>query len=112
MIGCRATVNRVGLVTVAALAGGCGLAGSPTVVTDAAPAAIECDASTGVSDGCADWGRDVLARGAPSRTFELEDVVRIRLVRAPFADDCTVEYYLGRYPDEVAWSEEIACRDG
>lgn len=99
-----------GLVAIAVAASGCMLPGmTTTVVDDAASATIECDGTTGVTDGCADWGIDVLAEGAPSHTFELEDVARIRFVRE--GEGCVVEYYLSRYPDDVAWSEEIACRE-
>jgi len=74
---------------------------------------VECSGWTGVTDGCAAWGEEVRAAGAPSATFELEDVVRLRFNRGMLglASDCTVEYYLGRYPDDVAWSAEIACRE-
>jgi len=75
---------------------------------------VECSGWTGVTDGCAIWGEEVRAAGAPSSTFEMDDVVRLRFDRAMFgfANDCTVEYYLGRYPDDVAWSDEIACSEG
>lgn len=100
----------VGLVAIAVAASGCMLPGmTTTVVDDAASATIECDGTTGVTDGCADWGIDVLAEGAPSHTFELEDVARIRFVRE--GEGCVVEYYLSRYPDDVEWSEEIDCRE-
>ncbi len=86
---------------------------STTVVEDAADATIECTGWTGATDGCAAWGADVLAEGSPSNTFELEDVVRIRLDRPTFglAEACSVDYFLSRYPDDVAWSEEIDCPD-
>jgi len=75
---------------------------------------VECSGWTGVTDGCAAWGEEVRAAGAPSATFELEDVVRLRFDRAMLGlvSDCTVEYHLGRYPEDVAWSAEIACREG
>lgn len=74
----------------------------------------ECAGWTGVTEGCRDWGTEVLARGAPSNTFELEDVARVRLDRPMlgFASTCVAEYFLGRYPDEVAWSEDVPCSDG
>jgi len=58
---------------------------------------------------CLAWGDEVLAAGAPSTTFELEDVVRIKFERNPFSGPCRAEYFLGRYPDEVAWTEEVDC---
>ena len=84
---------------------------STTVVEDAADATIECTGWTGATDECAAWGADVLAEGSPSNTFELEDVVRIRLDRPAFglAEACSVDYFLSRYPDDVAWSEDIDC---
>jgi hypothetical protein len=71
----------------------------------------ECTGWTGVTDRCREWGEAVLATGAPTTTFELEDVVRLRMDRPTLglAGHCTVEYFLGRYPDEVAWTEEVAC---
>jgi hypothetical protein len=75
---------------------------------------IECSGWTGVSDGCAAWGAEVLAAGAPTTTFEFEDVVRVRLDRPMlgFASTCVAEYFLGRYPREVAWSEGVDCPEG
>ena len=83
----------------------------PTVVEDAADATIECTGWTGATDDCGAWGAEVLAEGAPSNTFDFDDVERIRLDRPTFglADECTVEYFVSRYPDEAAWSEEIDC---
>ena len=71
----------------------------------------ECTGGTGVSDGCREWADEVLAQGAPSTTFEMEDVVRIRLDRPMlgFAATCVAEYFLSRYPDEVAWTEDVDC---
>jgi hypothetical protein len=71
----------------------------------------ECTGWTGVTERCREWGEAVLAAGAPSTTFELEDVVRIRLDRPTFglAGRCTAEYFVGRYPDEVAWTEDVDC---
>lgn len=71
---------------------------------------IECAPSTNMlEEGCRVWGDQVLLLGAPSTTFELEDVVRIRLERAPFSGPCRAEYFLGRYPDEVTWTERVDC---
>ena len=91
-------------------------ASAATTVTDVGPTRIaaECTGWTGVSTRCGEWGEAIVAAGAPSTTFELEDVVRVRLDRPTFgfADLCTVEYFLSRYPDEVAWTENVACLDG
>ena len=87
---------------------------SATVVSDVGEGRItvECSGWSGVGDGCGEWGAEVLAQGAPSNTFEMEDVVRVRLDRAAFgfASTCVAEYFLSRYPDEVAWTDEVACR--
>jgi len=71
----------------------------------------ECSGWTGVSEGCFAWGNEVLAQGAPSNTFEMEDVVRIRLDRPllGFGSTCLAEYFVRRYPDDVAWTEDVAC---
>lgn len=71
----------------------------------------ECTGWTAVSTGCRDWATEILAPGAPSNTFEMEDVVRLRLDRPMlgFAGMCTAQYFLSRYPDEVAWTEDVPC---
>lgn len=75
---------------------------------------VECSGWTGVGDGCGSWGEQLLAEGAPSNTFEIDDVVRLRLDRPAFgfAETCVAEYFLGRYPDEVEWTEDVPCPDG
>lgn len=74
----------------------------------------ECSGWTGVSEACGAWGEEVLARDAPSNTFEIDDVVRIRLDRTMlgFGPTCVAEYFLSRYPDDAAWTEEVPCPDG
>ena len=54
------------------------------------------------------WGDAILAEGSPTTTFEAQDVVRLRLDREllGFGDTCRAEWFLGRYPDDVAWNEE------
>jgi hypothetical protein len=103
----------MGIVVVALGAYVVSRSSSTTVVEDAAEATIECTGWSGVTEDCAAWGAEVLAVGAPSNTFELDDVVRIRLDHPTFgfAEMCTVEYFLSRYPDEVAWTEEIDCSE-
>ena len=91
-------------------------ASAATTVADVGPnrIAAECTGWTGVGALCDEWGEAILSAGAPSTTFELEDVVRVRMDRPTFgfADRCTVEYFLSRYPDEVAWTENVDCIDG
>jgi hypothetical protein len=73
---------------------------------------VECTAATGVGDAsCLAWGDGILAEGSPSTTFEAEDVVRLRLDREllGFGGSCTAEWFLGRYPDEVVWTEAVTC---
>lgn len=74
--------------------------------------AIECAGSTGVTADCGAWGDEILAAGPPSTTFEMDDVVRIRLDRAMlgFASACVAEYFVSRYPDDPIWDEEVGCR--
>ena len=89
-------------------------ASSATSTVDA-DVTVECSGATGVDDvACGAWGDAILAEGSPTTTFEAQDVVRLRLDRAlfGFGDTCRAEWFLGRYPDDAAWSEEVACADG
>ena len=109
-------VLLAGVLVVGALAGlGVQRGSSSTIVGAAAAggATVECSGWTGVTDACAAWGTRVLAAGAPTTTFEFEDVVRVRLDRPMlgFASMCVAEYFLGRYPEDVAWSEVVPCPD-
>jgi hypothetical protein len=71
---------------------------------------IECSSSLGVDEAaCRGLGDAMLEAGPPSTTFELEDVVRIRLDRGLFGGECRIEYFLSRYPDEATWAEPAAC---
>jgi hypothetical protein len=105
------------LVVLAGIAGVVGLrTGTSVRVEDVGPGrvTVECSGWTGVSDGCGAWGEAILAEGAPSNTFEIEDVVRLRLDRPAlgFAENCQAQYFLSRYPDEVAWTEDVPCLSG
>jgi hypothetical protein len=74
---------------------------------------IECDGWTSVSEeSCLAWGDEVLALGAPSTTFEMQDLVRLRFSKPllGFGSPCQVEYFLQRYPDDGVWDEDIPCR--
>ena len=74
---------------------------------------VECDGSTSVSEAsCPAWGDEVLALGAPSTTFEMQDLVRLRLSKPllGFGSPCQIEYFLQRYPEEAVWDEHIPCR--
>ncbi len=72
---------------------------------------IECDAWTGVSAGaCGSWGDEILAGGPPSRTFNMEDLERLRLSGAPLAlGSCRAEWFLGRDLLQPVWSDELEC---
>ena len=109
----RILVIAAGVVLVAGIA--FALRGAvPTVVADVegSGVSVECTGWTGVSSACGEWGTAVLGAGAPSNTFEMEDVNRLVLDRGTFgfASDCEARYFLSRYPDEPAWTEPIACQ--
>jgi hypothetical protein len=113
----RSPLMAGGLLLLAAITAWIGIrASSATIANHVGERQIiaECSGWTGVSEGCATWGEEVLGAGAPSTTFEMEDVVRLRLDRAAlgFASTCVAEYFLGRYPDEVAWTENVPCPGG
>ena len=76
---------------------------------------VECRAAAATdSAACREWGDAILAEGSPTTTFEAQDVVRLRLDRELFGPGgtCRAEWFLGRYPDDVAWSESVACPEG
>ena len=74
---------------------------------------IECDGSTSVTEpACRAWGDEILALGAPSTTFEMQDLARL-VVTKPlfgFGSPCQVGYFLQRYPEDAAWNADIPCR--
>lgn len=79
---------------------------------DPAGAVVECAAATGMDAGeCRAWGVETVASGAPSNTFELSDLGRLRLDRGLFglASTCRVEWFTTRYADEAAWTDEVPC---
>lgn len=79
-------------------------------------AAIVCSGSTRIAspEACRTWGDRILAAGAPSHTFNTGDLARLELSRPllGLAGACEAEWFLGRYPDDPAWAEEVACSDG
>lgn len=115
--GIIAPMARIGLVVLGVLLVAAAVAwfvilrpGVSVAASEDPDVTIECTASLGLDeDGCRGLGDAVLAGGPPTTTFELEDVARIRIDGGPFGGDCRVEYFLGRYPDEVAWTQEGAC---
>ena len=72
---------------------------------------IVCAAASGLEqEACAAWGDEILAAGPPSTTFELEDLERLELARSLLGlGDCQVAFFLGRYPDDAAWTEATDC---
>lgn len=75
--------------------------------------AIECSAGVGLDeDACRAWGDELLREDAAPRTFEREDLRRLRLDRGllGLAGECQVEYFVSRYPDIAIWSDELPCR--
>lgn len=106
-----------------ALAIGAGLALAVAVVWLARPpirstsavradVTVECAAATGVdADACRAWGDATLEQGPPSFTFEMDDLVRLRIDRPVLglAATCEAAYFTSRYPDVAVWTEETAC---
>jgi len=73
---------------------------------------ITCDVWTSVSqEACGSWGDAILAEGAPSHTFEMDDLAHLAISRPTFglASTCRVHYFLERYANEPAWTDEISC---
>jgi hypothetical protein len=75
---------------------------------------VVCAAASGLEQAaCAAWGDEILAAGPPSTTFEMEDLERLELSRSLLGlGDCQVAYFLGRYPDDAAWTEATDCPGG
>lgn len=85
---------------------------SGATLDDPPGAVVECAASSGLDDAaCRAWAVETVARGAPSNTFELTDLGRLRLDRGllGLASTCRIEWFTTRYADEPAWSEEVPC---
>ena len=108
---------RIGVISLALLMAGLAVllflrpASSATSTVDA-DVTVECTGSVAVDEpACRAWGDGLLAEGSPTTTFEAQDVVRLRLDRSllGFGGTCRAEWFLGRYPDDVAWTEEVAC---
>ena len=73
---------------------------------------VTCDAWTSVSqEACGSWGDAILEEGAPSHTFEMDDLAHLAISRPTFglASACRVEYFLERYANDPAWTDEIPC---
>lgn len=106
------------VLAVVLLAGGGALAylvtrpPSRAVLDDPAGVVVECAAASGLDQaGCAAWGVDTVAHGAPSNTFELTDLGRLRLDRGllGLASTCQADWFTTRYADEAAWRGAVPC---
>lgn len=105
----------IGVVLVAVLAGAWVVArpGVSVASTVNAAVTIECTGATGIgADACGEWGDATLTEDRAPRTFEREDLRRLRIDRSllGLGGECRVEWFLWRYPDSPAWSDEVACR--
>jgi hypothetical protein len=84
----------------------------PTSTAMLAAVRVECD-GIGSAEACARWAAEVTAAGPGLRTFDPDDVTRLRLSQPfPLPGDCRVEYYLGRDPDQPAARETVDCPAG
>ena len=73
---------------------------------------IECSAATGVTpQTCRAWGDEILGQGAPSPTFEMDDLARLVIDRPTwgFSPTCEADYFISRDADTPAWREMIGC---
>jgi hypothetical protein len=101
-----------GLALVIAVAAAVILGRPGTEAATGSGVTVQCSAATGVdADGCRAWGEQILRQEPRTRTFRIDDVVRLSLDRElfGFGDRCRVEYFIGRYPDRPLRSEETPC---
>ncbi|MEO8245769.1 MAG: hypothetical protein ABI622_01495 [Chloroflexota bacterium] len=85
---------------------------SRTTLDDPSDAVVECAAASGLDEAaCRAWGVATVAAGAPSNTFELTDLGRLRLDRGLFglASTCRADWFTTRYATDAAWTAEIPC---
>jgi hypothetical protein len=94
------------------------LIGRPTreVISTSDPdVTIRCDGSASVSEEtCLEWGEEILALGAPSTTFEMEDLARLEISKPllGFGAPCQADFFLQRFPDDATWGEDVPCKEG
>ena len=87
---------------------------SRAVLDDPRGLIVECAAATSLDQAaCAAWGAETVAGGAPSNTFELTDLGRLRLDRGllGLSSTCQADWFTTRYADEAAWSAAVPCPD-
>lgn len=85
--------------------------GRPTVEATSsvdADVTVRCE-GVNSDDACRSFGDALLASGPPSNTFEMEDLALLEIRRPLFGEGCRARYYLQRYVDDPAWTEEISC---
>jgi len=81
----------------------------PTTTAVVDGVTIECD-GVGSADACAAWATSRLADGPHLRTFDPDDLARVRLLRPfPLPGSCTAEYFLSRDLDDAVARETVDC---
>jgi hypothetical protein len=73
---------------------------------------IRCDGSlSATEESCRAFGDAVIEMGAPSTTFEMDDVARLLISRQMLGvgSSCEVAYTLQRFPDDPLWTAEMEC---
>jgi hypothetical protein len=74
---------------------------------------IECTAASGADDvACLAWGDAIIRGDPPSFTFEMDDLVRLRLERSwfGFGSECHASYLIARYA-EPAFTDAVDCAE-
>ncbi len=64
-------------------------------------------------EACRSWGDAILADGAPSFTFEMDDLDRLKLTRGMFGfgSACEAAYFIARELNEAVWIDDVSCWD-
>ena len=102
-----AVAGGIALAALVIVVGAIMLRPTTTAVVDGIT--IECD-GVGSDDACAAWAASRLAEGPHIRTFDPDDLARMRLLRPfPLPGACTAEYFVGRDPDEPVARETVDC---
>ncbi len=108
----KVALALIAVVVVLAGVVGFGLLRTPTEVSSSVDpdVTVHCDGSI-AEDACVSWGDAVLADGAPSFTFDMENLVRLELKRPVlgFGSTCEAAYFTGRNPNDAVWTEEVLC---
>lgn len=89
-----------------------GSAAQATASVDGRSVAVVCQTATRVAaTECSGWAEELLAAGAPSSTFDMEDLVRLKLDRPwwGLSFECHSAYFISRYPDDPVWEVAVPC---